>query len=69
MPPFEEQVEMISQIEKRMSVAGGIGLEVDKNLKRADRLRQSILKKAFSGKLVPQNNSDESVANPLKRSA
>jgi len=51
MPPFEEQVEIISQIEKRMSVVGGIGLEVDKNLKRADRLRQSILKKAFSGKI------------------
>ena len=28
-------------------------------LKRAEQLRQSMLKKAFSGKLVPQNPNDE----------
>jgi hypothetical protein len=32
-------------------------------------LTQSILKKAFTGKLVPQNNNDESVENSLKKSA
>lgn len=29
------------------------------NLKRAERLRQAILKRAFEGKLVPQNPADE----------
>jgi type I restriction enzyme S subunit len=52
IPPFEEQAEVISQIEKRLSVVHEIEIEVDKNLKRTVRLRQSILKKAFSGKLV-----------------
>ena len=59
MPPFEEQTEVISQIEKRLSVVDEIEIEVDKNLKRADRLRQSVLKKAFSGKLVSENKSQD----------
>ena len=29
------------------------------NLKRVERLRQSILKKAFSGRLVPQEHNKE----------
>ena len=52
MPPFEEQEEIISQMEKRLSVVDEIEIEADKNLKRSVRLRQSILKKAFSGKLL-----------------
>lgn len=42
--------------------------EIEKNLKRSESLRQSILKKAFTGKLVLQNNNDESVENSLKKS-
>jgi type I restriction enzyme S subunit len=52
MPPFEEQEEIISQMEKRLSVVDEIEIEADKNLKRSVRLRQSILKKAFSGRLM-----------------
>ena len=53
-PPIDEQIEIISQLEKRLSIIEEMTGEVNKNLKRADRLRQSILKKAFSGKLVLQ---------------
>ena len=37
---------------------------IDKGLKQLDTFRQSILKNAFEGKLVPQYSSDES-ANKL----
>ncbi len=41
-------------LEQYFSVAAEIEDAIDINLKRAERLRQSILKKAFSGGLVPQ---------------
>jgi type I restriction enzyme S subunit len=52
LPPLNEQniiveeLERISSIEKELESAG------ETNLKRAERLRQSILKKAFSGRIV-----------------
>jgi len=34
--------------------------QIDLNMRRAEHLRQSILKKAFSGKLVPRDGVDSS---------
>ena len=41
--------------------------EIEANFARAEALRQSILKQAFSGQLVPQNPDDESAAILLER--
>ncbi|MBU4287105.1 MAG: restriction endonuclease subunit S [Proteobacteria bacterium] len=52
LPPYIEQCRIVSNVENKFSIIDGIEKEVDRNLIRADRLRQSILKKAFSGKLL-----------------
>jgi type I restriction enzyme S subunit len=52
VPPLDEQVRIVADVEKRLSIIDGIEIEVEQNLFRSDRLRQSILKKAFSGKLL-----------------
>lgn len=56
---IEEQNEIVRQIEKVMSIIDEIESDITVNLRRSESLRQSILKKAFSGKLVEQDSSDE----------
>lgn len=58
IPSRAEQLELVSEIERRFSVADAIEKTVDEGLMQAERLRQSILKRAFEGKLVPQDPSD-----------
>ncbi len=51
LPPFAEQQKIVEEVESYLSVAEEIEAAIEANLKRAERLRQSILKKAFSGNL------------------
>lgn len=59
LPPLSEQRKIVEELERRLSVADEIEAALDAELKRAERLRQSILKRAFEGKLVLQDPSDE----------
>lgn len=59
LPSLAEQSEIVRVLEERLGATDALQQETDANLARAEALRQSILKRAFSGKLVPQNPDDE----------
>jgi len=60
LPPMEEQKVIAAKVERRLSVADEIEKELDQALARSERLRQSILKRAFEGRLVGQEDGDGS---------
>ena len=53
LAPLAEQRRIVAEVERRLSVVTALETTVAANLKRAARLRQAILKRAFAGKLVP----------------
>ena len=48
---YDEQLQIVMEIESRLSVCDKIEQTVDESLAKAENLRQSILKKAFEGRL------------------
>ncbi|MGJ0360183.1 restriction endonuclease subunit S [Aliarcobacter cryaerophilus] len=64
-----EQKEIVNQIEKHFSIIDKLEIVVQQSIKESKRLRQSILKQAFEGKLVEQDPNDESASLLLEKIA
>jgi len=69
LPSLAEQEQIVAEVERRLSVADDAEARVAAGLKRAARLRQSILKRAFAGQLAPQDPTDEPASTLLERIA
>lgn len=67
LPSVEEQEDLISGLDSMLAIINSTEFEIDQQLAKAETLRQSILKKAFSGQLVPQDPNDEPTSELLAR--
>lgn len=67
LPPLEEQVRIVAEVERQMSFIDACERAVDAGLERSAALRRSVLKAAFEGRLVPQDPTDEPASVLLER--
>lgn len=57
IPPRLEQDRIVSEVDRRFSLCREVEAQVDANIQRAERLRQAVLKKAFTGALTVSGRS------------
>lgn len=60
----QEQKQIVKEIESRLSVCDALEQSITESLEKAQALRQSILKKAFEGKLLTQKEIAKCKAHP-----
>jgi type I restriction enzyme S subunit len=65
--PLEVQRRVVALLEEQFSVIEAFESATSLSQMRAERLRQSILRRAFEGKLVPQETHDEPATALLER--
>jgi predicted ATPase len=67
LPPLTEQVEIIREVEHRLSAADRLVAVLKQQFDRASATRQALLREGFAGSLVPQNLKDEPASALLQR--
>lgn len=69
LPPTDEQTAIAHRVREILGTVDRTSEYVDTAERRCSRLRQSILRRAFEGRLVPQDPTDEPAAGLLARVA
>jgi type I restriction enzyme S subunit len=59
LPPLAEQRRIVAEVGRRLSVGDKMEETISESLKKVEALRQSILKKAFEGKLPNESELEE----------
>lgn len=69
LAPLAEIGSIVDEVDDQFSVIEHLQIDIESRLKRCSSLRQSILRHAFTGQLVPQDPKDEPASELLKRIA
>jgi type I restriction enzyme S subunit len=67
VPPLADQRRIVAEVERQLSLVDALAAATAAALKRSAALRRSILERAFTGKLVPQDPRDEPASVLLER--
>lgn len=59
LPPVAEQSAIVREVRSRLSAADRLEAALEQQLSRAKATHQSLLREAFSGRLVPQEANDQ----------
>jgi len=66
-PPVEEQRRIVAEVEERLGSIDALRAAIERAQRRGAALRRSVLERAFRGKLVSQDPSDEPASVLLDR--
>jgi type I restriction enzyme, S subunit len=67
LPTTAEQKEITREVQHRLAAADRLEITLDRQLERAHTMRESLLREAFAGRLVPQDPKDEPASVLLER--